>query len=154
MDALPSTILKRDRYRCDSDMVCSWAGSLACADGISVIAGTGSMAYGEYRGRAARSGGWGEIIGDEGSAYWIAREGMNLFSRMSDGRAARGPLYDLVRQRLELMADLDLCARVYGVEVNTRSAFAQFAPLVHDAACLGDAEAISIFHRAAQALVA
>src|SRR5688500_13876594 len=113
MDALPAAILESGRYRCDSDMVCSWAGSLACADGISVIAGTGSMAYGEYAGRKARSGGWGEIIGDEGSAYWIAREGMNLFSRMSDGRAVRGPLYDLVRLRLGISVDLDLCARVY-----------------------------------------
>jgi N-acetylglucosamine kinase-like BadF-type ATPase len=153
IDALPSAILKAGRYRCDSDMVCSWAGSLACADGISVIAGTGSMAYGEYEGRTARSGGWGEIIGDEGSAYWIAREGMNLFSRMSDGRAVRGPLYNLVRQRLGISTDLDLCARVYGVEVNTRSAFAQFAPLVHDAAREGDRQAITIFHRAAAELV-
>jgi N-acetylglucosamine kinase-like BadF-type ATPase len=153
MDALPAAILVSGRYRCDSDMVCSWAGSLACADGISVIAGTGSMAYGEYAGRKARAGGWGEIIGDEGSAYWIAREGMNLFSRMSDGRALRGPLYDLVRQRLGISADLDLCARVYGVEVNTRSAFAQFAPLVHDAARLGDLEAASIFRRGAEELV-
>ena len=86
-------LLDASRYRCGNDMICSWAGSLACADGISVIAGTGSMAYGEYAGRAARAGGWGELIGDEGSAYWIAREGMNLFSRMSDGRAPRGPLY-------------------------------------------------------------
>jgi N-acetylglucosamine kinase-like BadF-type ATPase len=154
MNSLPSALLKRGRYRCDSDMVCSWAGSLACADGISVIAGTGSMAYGEYQGRTARCGGWGEIIGDEGSAYWIAREGMNLFSKMSDGRAPRGPLYDLVRQRLEISADLDLCAHVYGVEVNTRSAFAQFAPLVHDAARAGDAQAVAIFHRAAAELIA
>jgi N-acetylglucosamine kinase-like BadF-type ATPase len=153
MDALPSAILKSDRYRCDNDMLCSWAGSLGCADGISVIAGTGSLAYGQYEGRAARSGGWGEIIGDEGSAYWIAREGMNLFSRMSDGRAARGPLYDLVRQHLGISADLDLCARVYGVEVNARSAFAQFAPLVHDAARQGDRQAVSIFHRAAAELI-
>jgi N-acetylglucosamine kinase-like BadF-type ATPase len=153
INALPGSILNSGRYRCDSDMLCSWAGALACIDGISVIAGTGSMAYGEYRGRTARSGGWGEIIGDEGSAYWIAREGMNLFSRMSDGRAARGPLYDLVRERLEISMDLDLCARVYGVEVNTRSAFAQFAPLVHDAARLGDLQAASIFHRAAAELV-
>jgi N-acetylglucosamine kinase-like BadF-type ATPase len=153
LNALPASVLKSGRYRCDSDMVCSWAGSLAGADGISVIAGTGSMAYGEYEGRTARSGGWGEIIGDEGSAYWIAREGMNLFSRMSDGRAVRGPLYDLVRQRLGISADLDLCARVYGVEVNTRSAFAQFAPLVHDAARAGDVQAVSIFHRAAAELV-
>ena len=154
LDALPAAMLTRGRYKCDSDMVCSWSGSLACADGISVIAGTGSMAYGEYQGRTARCGGWGEVIGDEGSAYWIAREGMNLFSRMSDGRAVRGPLYDLVRQCLELSADLDLCAHVYGVEVNTRSAFAQFAPLVHDAARLGDLEAALIFNRAATELVA
>ena len=154
LNALPATLLQSGRYCCNSDMVCSWAGSLACADGISVIAGTGSMAYGEYQGRTARSGGWGEIIGDEGSAYWIAREGMNLFSKMSDGRASRGPLYDLVRQRLGISADLDLCARVYGVEVNTRSAFAQFAPLVHDAAREGDQQAIAIFHRAAQELLA
>ena len=153
LNGLPASVLASDRYRCDSDMVCSWAGSLACADGISVIAGTGSMAFGEYQGRTARSGGWGEIIGDEGSAYWIAREGMNLFSRMSDGRAVRGPLYDLVRQRLEITTDLDLCARVYGAAVNARSAFAQFAPLVHDAARAGDVQATSIFHRAAAELV-
>src|SRR5688572_8774788 len=153
LDAMPAGVLGPGGYRCGNDMVCSWAGSLACVDGISVIAGTGSMAYGEYAGRKARAGGWGEIIGDEGSAYWIAREGMNLFSRMSDGRALRGPLYDLVRQRLGISADLDLCARVYGVEVNTRSAFAQFAPLVHDAARLGDLEAASIFRRGAEELV-
>ena len=100
MDLMPAQLLDVARYRCGNDMLCSWAGSLACADGISVIAGTGSMAYGEYAGRTARAGGWGEIIGDEGSAYWIAREGMNLFSRMSDGRAARGPLYELVRARV------------------------------------------------------
>ena len=35
-------------------MVCSWAGSLAGDDGISVIAGTGSVAYGQYAGRKAR----------------------------------------------------------------------------------------------------
>ena len=91
LDAMPAGMLAAGRYRCGNDMVCSWAGSLACADGISVIAGTGSMAYGEYAGRQARCGGWGELIGDEGSAYWIAREGMNLFSRMSDGRVAARP---------------------------------------------------------------
>ena len=60
MDAMPSSLLDVARYRCGNDMVCSWAGSLACIDGISVIAGTGSMAYGEYQGRGARGGGWGE----------------------------------------------------------------------------------------------
>jgi N-acetylglucosamine kinase-like BadF-type ATPase len=111
------------------------------------------MAYGEYAGRTARSGGWGELIGDEGSAYWIAREGMNLFSRMSDGRVPRGLLYELVRTRVGIAVDLDLCARLYGDGVSARSAFAAFAPLVHEAAQAGDAQAAEIFRRGADELV-
>lgn len=153
MDAMPASLLDMSRYRCGNDMVCSWAGSLGCKDGISVIAGTGSVAYGQYAGRSARAGGWGEIIGDEGSAYWIAREGLNLFSRMSDGRTPRGPLYELVRARLGISLDLDLCARIYGESGGVRSVFAQFAVLVHEAAQAGDAQAAAIFDRAARELV-
>ncbi|HEY0941191.1 MAG TPA: BadF/BadG/BcrA/BcrD ATPase family protein [Steroidobacter sp.] len=153
MDAMPSALLDVSSYRCGNDTVCSWAGSLACEDGISVIAGTGSVAYGQYAGREARAGGWGELIGDEGSAYWIAREGLNLFSRMSDGRTGRGPLYELVRARFGIAADLDLCARIYGESGSVRSVFAQFAVLVHEAAQAGDARAAAIFDRAAQELV-
>jgi N-acetylglucosamine kinase-like BadF-type ATPase len=152
MDAMPAPLFATSRYRCGNDMICSWAGSLACADGISVIAGTGSMAYGEYAGRTARAGGWGELIGDEGSAYWIAREGMNLFSRMSDGRAVRGPLYELVRRRMGIAADLDLCARIYGESADTRQAFAQFARLVDEAANSGDEQSRAIFVHAAREL--
>jgi N-acetylglucosamine kinase-like BadF-type ATPase len=153
MDAMPSSLLDATRYRCGNDTVCSWAGSLGCKDGISVIAGTGSIAYGQYAGREARAGGWGEIIGDEGSAYWIAREGLNLFSRMSDGRTERGPLYELVRARFGISIDLDLCARIYGESGSVRSVFAQFALLVHEAANAGDTQAAEIFERAAKELV-
>lgn len=153
LDAMPAALLPKDRYRCDSDMICSWAGSLGCEDGISVIAGTGSMAYGEYQNRCARAGGWGELIGDEGSAYWIAREGMNLFSRMSDGRVERGPLHQLVIDRLQLKQDLDLCAHVYGDGAALRRTFAQFAPLIDDAARAGDKQAAAIFTRGAEELV-
>jgi N-acetylglucosamine kinase-like BadF-type ATPase len=153
MDAMPASLLDASRYRCGNDMMCSWAGSLACQDGISVIAGTGSVAYGQYAGREARAGGWGELIGDEGSAYWIAREGLNLFSRMSDGRAARGPLYELVRARFGITIDLDLCSRIYADSGSVRRVFAQFAVLVHEAAQAGDAQAMAIFDRATKELV-
>jgi N-acetylglucosamine kinase-like BadF-type ATPase len=153
LDALPSRAIPVGQYRCGNDMVCSWAGSLGCGDGISVIAGTGSMAYGEYEGRSARCGGWGELIGDEGSAYWIAREGMNLFSRMSDGREPRGPLHALVHERLGLEEDLYLCARIYGARGDRRDAFARFARLVHEAAEAGDGAAAAIFARGAEELV-
>lgn len=149
LDALPSRVLAPSRYQCGNDMICSWAGSLGCADGISVIAGTGSMAYGEIAGRSARAGGWGELFSDEGSAYWIAREGLALFSRMSDGRTARGALYELVRARLMLDADLDLCRVVYGKLKGGRSGIAQLARLVADAANAGDARARAIFDAAA-----
>jgi len=154
LDALPRAVLGHDRYLCGNDMVCSWAGSLACADGISVIAGTGSMAYGEVAGRRARAGGWGELFSDEGSAHWIARAGLGLFSRMSDGRAPRGPLYQLVRDRLALQQDLDLCQVVYGELKGERSRIAALSRLVSEAAALGDQQAQAIIAAAAAELAA
>ena len=50
LEALPAAILGHTRYHCDNDMICGWAGSLACADGINLIAGTGSMGYGQRLG--------------------------------------------------------------------------------------------------------
>jgi N-acetylglucosamine kinase-like BadF-type ATPase len=149
LDALPRAVLGHGRYLCDNDMVCSWAGSLACADGISVIAGTGSMAYGRIGGQGARAGGWGELFSDEGSAYWIARAGLALFSRMSDGRAPRGPLHGLMRTRLALQDDLDLCQVVYGELKGERSKVAALSRLVSEAAALGDAQAAAILESAA-----
>ena len=69
LDRHCASLLGHDRYRCGNDMICGWAGSLACADGMNLVAGTGSIGYGERQGRAARVGGWGEVFSDEGSAY-------------------------------------------------------------------------------------
>jgi N-acetylglucosamine kinase-like BadF-type ATPase len=154
LDTLPRAALGHGRYLCGNDMVCSWAGSLACADGISVIAGTGSMAYGEFAGRHARAGGWGELFSDEGSAHWIARAGLALFSRMSDGRAPRGTLHQLVRERLALQEDLDLCQVVYGNLKGERSRIAALSRLVSEAAARGDGQAQAIIDAAAAELVA
>ena len=73
----------------------------------------GSIVYGEYQGGKARAGGWGELFSDEGSAHWIAREGLSVFSRMSDGRDARGTRsISKVRAHFKLDEDLDLCAAI------------------------------------------
>jgi N-acetylglucosamine kinase-like BadF-type ATPase len=154
LDALPRAVLGHGRYLCDNDMVCSWAGSLACADGISVIAGTGSMAYGRIGGQGARAGGWGELFSDEGSAYWIARAGLALFSRMSDGRAPRGARPGFLGTRLALQDDLDLCQVVYGELKGERSKVAALSRLVSEAAALGDAQAAAILESAALEVVA
>jgi N-acetylglucosamine kinase-like BadF-type ATPase len=152
LDAVPSSVVPTGRYRCGNDMVCSWAGALAGADGISVAVGIGSIAYGEYAGRSARAGGWGELFGDEGSAYWLAREGLHLFSCMSDGRVPRGALYELVRQHFMLQHDLDLCAAIYGKRLAQRSRFAQLSRLVVEAASAGDTAARALFVQAAAEL--
>lgn len=152
LDAAPAQALPHGRYRCGNDMVCGWAGALAGADGINIVAGTGSIAYGEFAGRNARAGGWGELFGDEGSSYWLAREGLRLFSRMSDGRSPRGPLYERVRRHFSLQGDLDLCAAIYGKEIAQRSRFAQLSRLVTAAAANGDRAALELLASAAREL--
>jgi N-acetylglucosamine kinase-like BadF-type ATPase len=152
LDSLPADLLGHRRYRCGNDMVCTWAGSLAGEDGIGIVAGTGSIAYGERAGRTARAGGWGEIFGDEGSAHWIATRGLNAFSRMSDGRSPKGPLHALLVQELGLADDLDLCAYLTSDGGTTRERIAAFCPLVARAADKGDTEAVAIFSSAAMAL--
>ena len=97
---------------------------------------------------AARAGGWGEAFSDEGSAYWIAMQGLNAYSRMSDGRLPKGPLHALINEALNLTNDLDLCARVYGANARSRGELAQLSLLVAKAAALGDAAALEIFRRA------
>jgi N-acetylglucosamine kinase-like BadF-type ATPase len=149
LNAAASPTLEPGQYRCGNDAVCGWAGALACHDGINLTAGTGSIAYGEFNGRTARAGGWGELFSDEGSAYWIAREGLSLFSRMSDGRTPRGPLYDAVRRHFELHSDLDLCAAIYDKGQMQRSHLAVLSQLIAEAATAGDAHASSLFSRAA-----
>jgi N-acetylglucosamine kinase-like BadF-type ATPase len=152
LDALPESLLGHRRYRCDNDMVCAWAGSLGGEDGINVVAGTGSIGYGERQGKSARAGGWGDIFGDEGSAYWIAVQGLNVFTRMSDGRQPKGPLYAAFRAELDLSADLDLCAKVMSAQ--TRGSIAAMSRLVAGAAHDGDRSAIRIFGEAASELAA
>lgn len=151
LDTAASPTLQSERYRCGNDAICGWAGALSAQDGINVISGTGSMAYGEFKGRSARSGGWGELFSDEGSAYWLAREGLSLFSRMSDGRTARGALYEIVREYFVLQSDLDLCAAIYSK--NQRSSLAALSALVVDAAAAGDAQCAQLLVRGANELM-
>ena len=146
LDAAAARVLAHDRFRCDNDMLCGWAGSLAGADGINVIAGTGSMTYGRRAGAGARVGGWGELFGDEGSGYWIGIRALRAFSKMSDGRAERGPLYEVLCRDLALDADIDLVALVLHQWRGARQQIAALAPAVREAALAGD--------RCAQAILA
>lgn len=153
LNAIPHKLLGHARYTCDNDMVCGWAGSLGGADGINVISGTGSMTYGERNGHGCRVGGWGELFGDEGSAYWIAIRGLNAFTRMSDGRLPRGPLYDVFKTRLHISGDLDLIDVVVNRWQGRRGAIADLSKTVGEAHRLGDPAAAAILEEAGAALV-
>jgi N-acetylglucosamine kinase-like BadF-type ATPase len=138
LDEVPAAALGHRRYRSGNDMVAGWSGSLGGADGINVIAGTGSMTYGERKGRSNRVGGWGELFGDEGSGYWIGLRVLNAFTRMSDGRLPRGPLHALLRESAGVVSDLDMIDVVFNRWHKGRSEIAALAPLVVRAADRGD----------------
>jgi N-acetylglucosamine kinase-like BadF-type ATPase len=123
------------------------------APGIVIIAGTGSIAYGRNAaGEAARAGGWGHMIGDEGSGYWIGREALAAVMRDADGR---GPATQLSAEILAHFS-VDEVSRlpkiVYDREI-PRMAVAALDPIVQHAVDEGDAVATRILERAADELV-
>jgi glucosamine kinase len=61
-------------------------------EGIAVVAGTGSNCVGVLDGREERAGGWGWLLGDEGSAFWVVRQAVREVLRRDDDHAAAGAL--------------------------------------------------------------
>lgn len=136
-----------------NDAVVGWAGSLACQEGIHLVAGTGSIAIGYGRdGTFARCGGWTEFFGDEGSCYWIGREGMSLFSKQADGRAPKAALYSLVKNVWNLAENFDFIDKILKDIAPSREKTAAFQRYVLEAANAGDVEAQKIYGRAAKEL--
>ena len=120
--------------------------------GIVIIAGTGSIAYGRNRqGEANRAGGWGHMIGDEGSGYWIGREALAAVMRARDGR---GPLTGLTFDVLAHfnISDVSRLPRIVYDREQPRMSVAAIGPLVQRASDDGDAVARRILERAADEL--
>jgi glucosamine kinase len=69
-----------------NDVAVAFEGALAGAEGVLILAGTGSMGWARGPLGEVRTGGWGDAFGDEGSAFWIGREALGLVSRHLDGR--------------------------------------------------------------------
>jgi len=85
--------------------------------GIVVVAGTGSVAYGvDGEGRTARSGGWGYLLGDEGSAYWLGHAALRRAIRAADGRDEPTSLVDRLARRLDLEVPAGLVSWFYDQE--------------------------------------
>ena len=116
--------------------------------GIVIVAGTGSIAYGRNRlAQAARAGGWGYLIGDEGGGFWIGRSALASVVRQFDGRGPATQLTDLVLRHMGLASPTELIHEIYYRDLHRR-AIAGLAALVHQAAVEGDAVAGQILSRA------
>src|SRR5699024_11034486 len=70
----------------DHDASIALLGALSGSDGVAVIAGTGSIAYGLSGEQSSRVGGWGYLLGDEGSGLWIAKQALQQVMQGYDGR--------------------------------------------------------------------
>ncbi|MHC5002807.1 MAG: N-acetylglucosamine kinase [Planctomycetota bacterium] len=120
--------------------------------GIALVAGTGSMAWGRgHDGRDDRVGGWGRLLGDEGSAYDLASSALRCAARAADGRGPRTTLLQRLMERLGCARPRDLVDAVASAATDPRR-LAALAPLVLAAAEDGDDEARRLVTAAAEEL--
>ena len=120
--------------------------------GIVLIAGTGAIAFGRGTdGTEARAGGWGSIIGDEGSGYAIARRGLAAVVRSLDGRGPPTRIRELLFASEGMTSSDELLHRIYRTDGGAADVAAYF-PLVMAAAKEGDAVALGILAEAGDEL--
>ncbi len=136
-----------------SDCLIALVGGTGKLEGVVVITGTGSIAYGRNRlGEEKRVGGWGHTLGDEGSAYDIAIRGIKAALMAHDGRSGPTNLEKLLVTFFELDRIEDIVELVYVGGLNPHE-IAGFAPVVDQAAVDGDAAAVAVVKSAAMELV-
>jgi N-acetylglucosamine kinase-like BadF-type ATPase len=153
--ALVGRLLPAGRVRIYNDGEVALAAATGGREGIVVVAGTGSIAYGADRsGRSLRCGGWGYVIGDEGSAYAIAQQALRAASQAADGRAPASTLVDAFTTALGVPAFDDILRPVYGPPAMSRHQLAALAPLVTQCAADGDAAAQTVLATAGEELAA
>lgn len=150
IEKVVQSILLKDTYKCVNDAVAAWAGSLGCNPGINIVAGTGAIGYGvDYKGKTARASGWGHFCGDEGSAFWLGKKVIEMFSKEADGRLERTPLYHIVRNEFGIENDFDLLDIVVNKMEMKREKVAKLAKLLYKAAKENDKFAIETYSQAA-----
>ena len=119
---------------------------------LAVIAGTGSMTAGfNEKGEVITRGGYGYILGDEGSGYRIALDGIREGVRSLDGTGEKTLLGEYLLQFSSVETKEQLVDVFYDPEKDRKS-IAAFAPYVSLAAQNGDKKALEILHKQAELL--
>lgn len=120
--------------------------------GVVLIAGTGSIAYGRNaEGEEDRAGGWGYLIGDEGSAVWCGIEALRAISHAVDGRGAPTRMTAILLQQLGVAEFSDVLPQLYG-RPHPAPAIGAATRALASASAEGDAIANAILQRGANAL--
>jgi glucosamine kinase len=153
-DAIAQQVLaaRTDDWIVVNDVVGAWAAATGAQPGIAAISGTGSNVFGVGPdGRAWRSGGWGHLLGDEGSGYWLGVQSIRAALRDRDGS---GPETALSEATIEFFAAPSVeavAARVYSKPL-TKGEIAAFATETAKIAERGDAVARELYERGAKEL--
>jgi N-acetylglucosamine kinase-like BadF-type ATPase len=137
----------RGNFIVDTDARIALTGAIGFGAGIVVISGTGSVAFGRNAGmEEARAGGWGPTLGDEGSGFWIAREGLSAIVRAHDGRGFATKMTDLLCDDYDMCSPAELPRFVYATTTHVDD-IARYGKLVIQAAQNGDPIALDILAR-------
>ncbi|RLE94755.1 MAG: ATPase [Thermoprotei archaeon] len=132
------------------DSVIAIYGATGGNKGIIVIAGTGSVAAGlDDKGNYIRVGGWGPLLGDEGSAYMIGREALAHALKAYDGRGEKTSLLDRIIEKYNLKQVEEIIDIFYRKGVSVTEV-ASLAKIVSEEALKGDKVAKMILEKAAK----
>ena len=143
--AVVAEMMPQARVAPSADFEIALVGALGERKGVIVLAGTGSLAYGvNTAGEAALVGGWGYLLDDSGSGYWLGRRGLEAIVRAGDGRGSPTTLTDSLLDALGIARPLDLIHWLYHGNTSRTRAVAALAPLVLRDAESDDAVAAAI----------
>jgi glucosamine kinase len=142
-----------------NDVVGAWATATGAQPGIGAISGTGSNVFGvgradgpeDWVGRPWRAGGWGHLLGDEGSGYWLGVQSIKAALRHREASGPETALGEAVVEFFSAPSVEALAARVYAKPM-TKGEIAAFATETGRLAAQGDAVARELYARGAREL--
>ena len=131
------------------DYVGNWAAATGGKPGIMVISGGGSVAYGRTSsGEALRIGGWGHLLGDEGSGFWIGLQAIKAALKSCAGVVPKTALEERIMREFDTEDDRQIVRDVYSASFS-EAQVAGLVPLVSSLSQEGDATATRILDEAA-----
>lgn len=146
--------LHRIKVIVENDAICALASGTYGESGIVLIAGTGSISYcyNKKTNELNRVGGWGYVLGDEGSGYDIGRQALVAIMKSYDGRGKSTQLTEALKKHLSLRHETDIIPYVYQ-NLEMRSNIASLAKVVFEVARSGDDVAIEIINNSIDSLI-